>query len=199
MQVVQAPVGGVVEEILVDEGELVEKGQVVATLDETSTEAQIESNKEISARLNAETNFYRAQLSGATDAPAPEGVSADLVQRGTRSRRTFGQQCPLPSADQRRYLWVIGRSAQPIRDLAVAPELSAKHQSPAGRPAARAAKPNPYPSCPMPRAIWQRTRTFLRRLSHFERTRRGCRTLLPAARARSEQQAGRSKHTSARN
>ncbi|MEO1386670.1 MAG: HlyD family efflux transporter periplasmic adaptor subunit [Cyanobacteria bacterium J06634_6] len=82
VQVVQAPVGGVVEEILVEEGELVEQGQVVATLDETSTEAQIESNKEISARLNAETNYYRGQLSGATDAPAPEGVSADLIQRG---------------------------------------------------------------------------------------------------------------------
>ena len=82
VQVVQAPVGGVVEEILVTEGELVEKGQVVATLDETSTEAQIESNKEIASRLNAETNYYRAQLSGASDAAVPEGVSADLVQRG---------------------------------------------------------------------------------------------------------------------
>lgn len=82
VQVIQAPVGGVVEEILVTEGELVEEGQIVATLDETSTEAQIESNQEIAARLNAETNFYRAQLSGAINAPAPEGVSADLVQRG---------------------------------------------------------------------------------------------------------------------
>ena len=82
VQVVQAPVGGVVEDILVAEGELVEKGQVVATLDETSTEAQIEANKDIADRLNAETNFYRGQLAGAGDAPAPEGVSVDLVQRG---------------------------------------------------------------------------------------------------------------------
>lgn len=82
VQVVQAPVGGVVEEILVTEGELVEKGQVVATLDETSTEAQIESNREIAERLNAENNYYRAQLSGAADAVAPAGISADLVQRG---------------------------------------------------------------------------------------------------------------------
>ena len=82
VQVVQAPVGGVIEEVLVTEGELVEKGQVVATLDETSTEAQIEANKEIAARLNAEYNFYRGQRSGSSDGPVPEGVSADLVQRG---------------------------------------------------------------------------------------------------------------------
>ena len=82
VQVVQAPVGGVVEEILVEEGEQVEQGQVLATLDETATEAQIESNEEIIERLQAENGYYRAQLSGAANAPAPEGVTADLVQRG---------------------------------------------------------------------------------------------------------------------
>lgn len=82
VQVVQAPVGGVVEEILVEEGETVEKGQVLATLDETATEAQIKSNKEIIQRLQAENGYYRAQLSGTTNAPAPEGVTADLVERG---------------------------------------------------------------------------------------------------------------------
>ncbi|MGC1310383.1 MAG: HlyD family type I secretion periplasmic adaptor subunit [Phormidesmis sp.] len=82
VQVVQAPVGGVVEEVLVEEGELVEKGQVVATLDEASTEAQLEANEEITERLRAENAYYRAQLSGEVNAIAPEGVSADLVQRG---------------------------------------------------------------------------------------------------------------------
>ena len=82
VQLVQAPVGGVVEEVLVTEGQLVERGEVVATLDESSSEAQLESNQEITARLQAENDYYRAQLSGATSAVAPEGVSADLVQRG---------------------------------------------------------------------------------------------------------------------
>lgn len=82
VQLVQAPVGGVIEEVLVTEGELVERGQVVATLDESATEAQLESNTDIVERLNAENNYYRAQLSGAADAVAPEGVSADLIQRG---------------------------------------------------------------------------------------------------------------------
>ncbi|PZO60369.1 MAG: hemolysin D [Phormidesmis priestleyi] len=82
VQVIQAPVGGVVEKVLVKEGEQVEQGQVVAMLDETATKAQIESNQEISQRLNAENNYYRAQLSGVVDAVAPSGVAADLIQRG---------------------------------------------------------------------------------------------------------------------
>jgi len=82
VQLVQAPVGGVIEEILVSEGELVAKDQIVATLDESASEAQLASNKEITERLKAENAYYRAQLSGSTSAVAPEGVSADLVQRG---------------------------------------------------------------------------------------------------------------------
>ncbi|MEO1619814.1 MAG: HlyD family efflux transporter periplasmic adaptor subunit [Cyanobacteria bacterium J06632_3] len=82
VQLVQAPVGGVVEEILVQEGEAVEEGDVLVTLDETSTEAQIESNKEIRDRLEAENAYYRAQQAGSSSAVAPEGVSADLIQRG---------------------------------------------------------------------------------------------------------------------
>ena len=82
VQVVQAPVGGVVEEILVEEGEQVDRGQVVATLDETATEAQLEANRDIVERLQAENAYYRAQLSGSVDATAPSGISPDLVQRG---------------------------------------------------------------------------------------------------------------------
>ncbi len=82
VQVVQAPVGGVVEEVLVEEGERVDKGQVVATLDETATAAQLKSSQEIAERLRAENAYYRAQLDGSVDAVAPEGVSADLIQRG---------------------------------------------------------------------------------------------------------------------
>ena len=82
VQVVQAPVGGVVEKVLVKEGEQVKQGQVVALLDETATKAQIASNQEIAQRLKAENNYYRAQLSGSVDAVAPSGVAADLIQRG---------------------------------------------------------------------------------------------------------------------
>lgn len=81
VQLVQAPVGGVVEEVMVKGGETVEKGQVVATLDEASSEAQLKSNNEISQKLRAENDYYRSLRAGSVDAVAPEGVSPDLVQR----------------------------------------------------------------------------------------------------------------------
>ncbi|MEM9092109.1 MAG: HlyD family type I secretion periplasmic adaptor subunit [Cyanobacteria bacterium P01_F01_bin.53] len=81
VQLVQAPVGGVVEEVLVKGGDTVEKGQVVATLDEASSEAQLKSNNEISQKLRAENDYYRSLRAGSVDAVAPEGVSPDLVQR----------------------------------------------------------------------------------------------------------------------
>ncbi len=82
VQVVQAPVGGVVESVLVKEGELVKKGQVVVTLDETSTEAQLKTNEENSKELQAENAYYSAILSGDGKAVAPKDVSNDLAERG---------------------------------------------------------------------------------------------------------------------
>ena len=82
VQVVQAPVGGVVEAVLVKEGELVKKGQVVVTLDETSTEAQLKTNEENSKELQAENDYYSAILSGDGSAVAPKDVSNDLAERG---------------------------------------------------------------------------------------------------------------------
>ena len=82
VQIVQAPQGGVIDEVLVTEGELVDKGQVVATLDETSTEAQIESAEERLAALEEENAYYSAQQAG-IDAVAPEGVSPALIQRSS--------------------------------------------------------------------------------------------------------------------
>jgi len=81
VQLVQAPAGGVVEDILVTEGELVERGQVVVTLDEAAAEAQLKSNNEISQKLRAENDYYRSLRAGSVEAAAPEGVSLDLVQR----------------------------------------------------------------------------------------------------------------------
>lgn len=82
VQVVQAPVGGVVEEVLVKEGELVDKGQVVVTLDETSTEAQLRTNEQNSRELQAENAYYSAILAGDSNAVAPADISGDLAQRG---------------------------------------------------------------------------------------------------------------------
>ncbi|MGB3297209.1 MAG: HlyD family efflux transporter periplasmic adaptor subunit [Phormidesmis sp.] len=82
VQVVQAPVGGVVEQVLVTEGELVDKGQVVVTLDETSTEAQLKTNEENSKELQAENAYYSAILSGDAGAVAPADIASELAERG---------------------------------------------------------------------------------------------------------------------
>jgi len=82
VQVVQAPVGGVVAEVLVAEGEPVEKGQVLVTLDETSTEAQLKANEESTQDLQAANAYFSAILAGNSDAIAPAEVSNDLAQRG---------------------------------------------------------------------------------------------------------------------
>lgn len=71
VQEIQAPVGGVVEEILVEDGQRVEKGQVLIRFDPRSTEAQRQSLEQILTALQQENQFYRSQLLGA-GAPTPE-------------------------------------------------------------------------------------------------------------------------------
>lgn len=83
VQLVQAPAGGVVDDVLVEEGEFVEQGEVVATLDETDVEAQIKANEEIASKLREERAYYDALLSGDFTAVPPEGVSPALAQRAS--------------------------------------------------------------------------------------------------------------------
>ncbi|MEM9767681.1 MAG: HlyD family efflux transporter periplasmic adaptor subunit [Cyanobacteria bacterium P01_D01_bin.71] len=81
VQPVQAPVGGVVEEIRINEGEQVERGQVLVTLDPKATQAQLRSLEEVRDSLVEENQYYRSQL-----APAPElegvptGVSPEVAR-----------------------------------------------------------------------------------------------------------------------
>lgn len=64
VQPVQAPVGGVVEEILVRDGQRVQKGDVLLRLDPTATEAQRQSLERVRRSLSQENEFYRSQLTG---------------------------------------------------------------------------------------------------------------------------------------
>ncbi|MFK8182734.1 MAG: HlyD family efflux transporter periplasmic adaptor subunit [Phormidesmis sp.] len=83
VQLVQAPAGGIVDDVLVEGGQFVEKGEVVATLDETNVEADIKANQEITRRLREESDYYNALLSGDLAAVPPEGVSPALAQRAS--------------------------------------------------------------------------------------------------------------------
>jgi hemolysin D len=69
VQPVQAPVGGVVEEILVKDGQRVKQGDVLIRMDTDAAEAQKKANEQVLASLERQNQFYRSQLGG-INAPA---------------------------------------------------------------------------------------------------------------------------------
>jgi HlyD family secretion protein len=74
---IQAPVGGVVTEIHVEEGQHVEKGDLLLSLDPTATQAQVTSLSKIRASLIKENQFYRSQLN---DSAAPTITEQELSE-----------------------------------------------------------------------------------------------------------------------
>jgi hemolysin D len=69
VQPVQAPVGGVVEEILVKDGQRVKRGDVLIRMDTTAAAAERKSNQQNLVSLERQNQFYRSQLGG-INAPA---------------------------------------------------------------------------------------------------------------------------------
>ncbi|WP_026733352.1 HlyD family efflux transporter periplasmic adaptor subunit [Fischerella sp. PCC 9605] len=65
---IQAPIGGVIRQIHVKEGQLVKKGQVLISLEETTTQAEINSLQQNRKALVQENEFYRSQLTRITSA-----------------------------------------------------------------------------------------------------------------------------------
>jgi HlyD family secretion protein len=70
---VQAPVGGVVKEVLVKDGQSVKQGDVLIRFDTTAAGAQKASLQRIILSLQQENAFYRSVLAG-----VPVGVTAQL-------------------------------------------------------------------------------------------------------------------------
>ncbi|NJL63055.1 MAG: HlyD family efflux transporter periplasmic adaptor subunit [Methylacidiphilales bacterium] len=61
---VQAPVGGVVKEIFVEDGKQVKQGEKLLTLDNTTAKVQMESLQKVRTSLMQENQFYQSQLKG---------------------------------------------------------------------------------------------------------------------------------------
>ena len=78
IQEIQVPTNGVVEEVKVQEGERVEKGDVLLVLDSTTSEAQVGSLGEVRKTLTQENKFYRALMTGKIDADDVDGAIASL-------------------------------------------------------------------------------------------------------------------------
>jgi hemolysin D len=68
VQEIQAPTGGVAKEILVQDGQRVNKGDVLIRFDTEAAAAQKRSLEQILASLRQENAFYRTQLSGLSNA-----------------------------------------------------------------------------------------------------------------------------------
>lgn len=64
VQSVQAPVGGVVQEILVEDGQSVKKGDLLIRFDPTAAAAQEKSLEQVRTSLMRQNQFYRSQLAG---------------------------------------------------------------------------------------------------------------------------------------
>jgi hemolysin D len=75
---IQAPVGGVIQQIHVKEGQLVKKGQILISLEETTTQAEINSLQENRIALVQENEFYRSKLTGKTSTKLPHQQSVKL-------------------------------------------------------------------------------------------------------------------------
>lgn len=91
VQPVQAPVGGVIDEIKVKEGETVERGEVLVTLDPSETQAQLESLRDVKQRLLEENQYYRSQITAGVEATTPSEVAPE-VQQLTSNRAALIQE-----------------------------------------------------------------------------------------------------------
>ncbi|BAY10081.1 HlyD family efflux transporter periplasmic adaptor subunit [Calothrix sp. NIES-2098] len=70
---IQTPVDGVVKQIHVKEGQQIKKGQLLISLEEATTQAEISSLRQNRAVLLQENEFYRSQLTNTASAnPTPQ-------------------------------------------------------------------------------------------------------------------------------
>ena len=63
---VQVPVNGVVKAVNVKDGQRVQAGELLLTIDPTVSQAQLESLKKVRTALMQENEFYQAQMTGAS-------------------------------------------------------------------------------------------------------------------------------------
>lgn len=78
VQEVDAPVSGVVEEVLVEDGEQVRRGDLLVRLDPEAAQAEFQQLEEVRQSLVRENQFYRAHLSGLDVSQIPAAVKLDL-------------------------------------------------------------------------------------------------------------------------
>ncbi|MEB3360319.1 MAG: HlyD family efflux transporter periplasmic adaptor subunit [Synechococcales bacterium] len=89
---IEPPIAGKVEEVLVEDGDEVRKGDLLVRLDPTAAQAERESLAQVRDSLVKENQFYRAQLGGVSLPSLTELAEIELppeVLALTTSRRTL--------------------------------------------------------------------------------------------------------------
>ena len=76
-QEIQVPTNGVVEEVKVAEGDVVEEGEVLMVLDATTSKAEVDSLTQVRKSLQQENKFYRALIKGDAD---PNNVDSTIAK-----------------------------------------------------------------------------------------------------------------------
>ena len=97
IQQIQVPTNGVVEEVKVEEGDRVKKGDVLLVLDATTSQAQVDSLTQVRKSLQQENKFYRALMKGDLDSKDIDGAVASLeippeVANLTRNRAELKEE-----------------------------------------------------------------------------------------------------------
>ena len=80
VQEVKAPVGGVIKDVFVEEGQAVRAGDALVSLDPETTQAQLQSLQTIQSNLLTENQYYRSVLSGAVGSEVPADIPPDVAQ-----------------------------------------------------------------------------------------------------------------------
>jgi len=83
---IQAPVGGVVKEIYVEDGQEVKLGEHLLSLDPTTANAQLDSLKKIRLSLVKENQFYKSQMRGGSTISATDVQVTNEMLNLTKSR-----------------------------------------------------------------------------------------------------------------
>ena len=128
VQPVQAPSGGVIEKIHVKEGDFVEQGDLLVSLNQAASQAELDSLLSIREQVDSQTLFYRAQNRQAipegeeadsASGSVAAGLASDLQQRLEEKRR-------LEASNQVYQAQIDGDLSQVSSESAVADVVSAR-------------------------------------------------------------------------
>lgn len=112
---VQAPVGGLIEEVYVEDDQVIEPGTTILRFDQTAAEAQLKSLQEVRKSLRDETAFYR-NLMGNPSASVGQ-IEAQSARLGLPAEVAFLARNRTQLLEENRFFRDLVNSGKPGRNL----------------------------------------------------------------------------------